>query len=211
LTGAAGALRRELPADFTDAAQEACARKGHFRSVDNIFGQEHPMDEIDIVPYNQGWPALYEAERARLLPVLDIYGLIEIAHIGSTAVPGLPAKPVIDIAITGVSLEAVREHGIEALDSLGYLFWAENPDPDDLFFVRGLPPRAIHRTHHLHITLPGSRFDERVQFRNRLRGDAGLAQRYANLKQELVARFSSDREAYTQAKTGFIAEALNRS
>jgi GrpB-like predicted nucleotidyltransferase (UPF0157 family) len=169
------------------------------------------MDEIEIAPYDQGWPALYNAERTRLLPVLDSFGLIEMAHVGSTAVPGLLAKPVIDIAITVVSLDAVREHGIEPLDSLGYLFWAENPDPDDLFFVRGLPPRAHRRTHHLHISLPGSRFEERVQFRNRLRGDAGLAQRYADLKQELAARHSSDREAYTRAKTEFIVEALSRS
>jgi GrpB-like predicted nucleotidyltransferase (UPF0157 family) len=169
------------------------------------------MDEIEIVPHDQGWPALYEAERARLLPVLDSYGLIDIAHIGSTAVPGLPAKPVIDIAITVVSLDAVRERGIAALGLLGYLFWAENPDLDDLFFVRGLPPRAEKRTHHLYITLPGPRFDERVRLRNRLRGDAGLAQRYADLKQELAARFPSDREAYTRAKTEFIVEVLDES
>jgi GrpB-like predicted nucleotidyltransferase (UPF0157 family) len=110
-----------------------------------------------------------------------------------------------------ISLDAVRERGIAALGLLGYLFWAENPDLDDLFFVRGLPPRAEKRTHHLHITLPGPRFDERVRFRNRLRGDAGLAQRYADLKQELAARFSSDREAYTRAKTEFIVEVLDES
>jgi GrpB-like predicted nucleotidyltransferase (UPF0157 family) len=70
------------------------------------------MDEIDIVPYDGRWPALYETERIRLLPVLQRYGLIEIAHIGSTAVPGLAAKPVIDVAITVESLDAVREHGV---------------------------------------------------------------------------------------------------
>jgi GrpB-like predicted nucleotidyltransferase (UPF0157 family) len=86
------------------------------------------MDEIDIVPYDGRWPALYEAEQIRLLPVLQRYGLIEIAHIGSTAVPGLAAKPVIDIAITVVSLDAVREHGVPEIEALGYLFWAENPD-----------------------------------------------------------------------------------
>ena len=97
------------------------------------YFKEAEMDEIEIVPYDERWPALYENERTRLLPVLDRYGLIEIAHIGSTAVPGLAAKPVIDIAISLVSLDQVREQGVPELEALGYLFWAENPDPDDLF------------------------------------------------------------------------------
>ena len=167
------------------------------------------MDEIEIVPYDERWPALYEDERMRLLPVLDRYGLIEIAHIGSTAVPGLAAKPVIDIAISLVSLDQVREQGVPELEALGYLFWAENPEPDDLFFVKGLPPYAERRSHHLHITLPGERFDERLRFRDRLRSDAAIVQRYAVLKQELATRFSSDREAYTRAKTEFILTVLH--
>jgi GrpB-like predicted nucleotidyltransferase (UPF0157 family) len=165
------------------------------------------MDEVEIVPYDARWPALYEAERMRLLPVLDRFGLIEMAHIGSTAVPGLAGKPVIDIAITVVSLDAVREHGVPQIEALGYLFWAENPDSEDLFLVKGLPPHTDRRTHHL-VTLPGACFNQRLRFRDRLRDDAGLAQRYAVLKQELAARFSSDREAYTRAKTAFIVAVL---
>jgi GrpB-like predicted nucleotidyltransferase (UPF0157 family) len=169
------------------------------------------MDEIEIVPYDACWPALYETERVRLLPVLDLFGLIDMAHIGSTAVPGLAAKPVIDIAATIVCLDAVRKRGVPALEALGHLFWADNPDPDELFFVKGLPPRAGRRTHHLHITLPGARFDERLRFRDRLRADQDLAQRYAILKQDLAARFISDREAYTRAKTDFIMAVLGHS
>ena len=167
------------------------------------------MDEIEIVPYDERWPALYENERTRLLPVLDRYGLIEIAHIGSTAVPGLAAKPVIDIAISLMSLDQVREQGVPELEALGYLFWAENPDPDDLFFVKSLPPHVERRSHHLHITLSGERFDQRLRFRDRLRPDAAIAQRYTVLKQELATRFSSDREAYTRAKTKFILTVLH--
>jgi GrpB-like predicted nucleotidyltransferase (UPF0157 family) len=126
-------------------------------------------------------------------------------------VPGLAAKPVIDIAITVASLDAVREHGVPEIEAMGYLFWAENPDPDDLFFVKGLPPHAERRSHHLHITLPGGRYDDRLRFRDRLRADAVIAQRYAVLKQELAARFSSDREAYTRAKTEFILTVLHGS
>jgi GrpB-like predicted nucleotidyltransferase (UPF0157 family) len=166
------------------------------------------MDEIEIVAYDPRWPELYEIENRRLIPVLDPLGLIEIAHIGSTAVPGLVAKPVIDIAATVALLDAVRERGIGALESLGYLFWAKNPDPEDLFFVQGLPPRAVRRTHHLHISEPGARFEVRLRFRDTLRADAGVAQRYAALKQILSARYASDREAYTEAKTAFIVAVL---
>ncbi len=167
------------------------------------------MDEIEITPYDARWPALYEAERARLLPILSRLGLIEIAHIGSTAVPGLAAKPVIDIAITVASLDVVREQGVPEIESLGYLFWAENPDPHDFFFVKGLSPHSPQRSHHLHITLPGPRFDDRVRFRDRLRSDPEIAQRYATLKKAVVARLSADREAYTLAKTEFILRVLH--
>lgn len=95
------------------------------------------MDEIDIVPYDGSWPALYEAERIRLLPVLHRYGLIEIAHIGSTAVPGLAAKPVIDIAITVVSLAAVREHGVPELRGGSFSSFTR-PDRPGLWIT--LPP-----------------------------------------------------------------------
>lgn len=77
--------------------------------------------------------------------------------------------------------------------------------------MKGLPPHAERRSHHLHITLPGGRYDDRLRFRDRLRADAVIAQRYAVLKQELAARFSSDREAYTRAKTEFILTVLHGS
>jgi GrpB-like predicted nucleotidyltransferase (UPF0157 family) len=168
------------------------------------------MDEIEIVPYDPDWPALYEAERGRLLPVLDGFGPVAIAHVGSTAVPGLAAKPVIDIAATVPALDDLRRRGIAALVALGYCFWAENPDPGELFFVRGLPPHGARRTHHLHITEPGERFARRLRFRDRLRADAEMAQRYAALKRNLAAHFAADREAYTEAKTDFITAALGQ-
>ena len=166
------------------------------------------MDEIEIVAYDPHWPALYEAERAVLLPALGQLGVIDIAHIGSTAVPGLAAKPVIDIAATVTSLNLARERGIEALEALGYLFWPNTPDADELFFVKGRPPRAPRRTHHLHIAEPGAAFEDPLRFRNILRADAAIAQRYAALKRELAGRYRHDREAYTKAKTAFVAAIL---
>ena len=73
------------------------------------------VDEIEIAPHDPGWPALYEAERAWLVPMLAPFGLIELAHVGSTAVPGLAAKPIIDIAARIASLAIARERAIVPL------------------------------------------------------------------------------------------------
>jgi GrpB-like predicted nucleotidyltransferase (UPF0157 family) len=169
------------------------------------------MDEIEIVPHYPGWPALYEAERAWLVPVLAPFGLIEIAHVGSTAVPGLAAKPIIDIAARIASLAIAREHAIVPLAEQGYRFWAANPDPDELFFAKGVPPHAPRRTHHLHVMERAEPFRELVRFRGRLRVDAETARRYAALKRDLAARYRTDREAYTKGKTEFVAAVLARA
>ena len=169
------------------------------------------MDEIEIVPHDPDWPALYEAERAWLVPMLAPFGLIEIAHVGSTAVPGLAAKPIIDIAARIASLAIARERAIVPLAEHGYRFWAANPDPDELFFAKGVPPHAPRRTHHLHVMEHAEPFRELVRFRDRLRADAETARRYEALKLDLAARHRTDREAYTKAKTEFVAAVLARA
>jgi GrpB-like predicted nucleotidyltransferase (UPF0157 family) len=169
------------------------------------------MDEIEIVPHDPDWPALYEAERAWLVPVLAPFGLIEIAHVGSTAVPGLAAKPIIDIAARITSLAVAREGTVVRLAERGYRFWAANPDPDELFFAKGVPPHAPRRTHHLHVTERAEPFRELLRFRDRLRADAETARRCEALKRDLAARYRTDREAYTKAKTEFVAAVLARA
>lgn len=135
--------------------------------------------------------------------------LIDLEHIGSTAIPGMPAKPVIDILATVTDLEAARARLVGPLEAAGYAFWTENPDADRLFFVKGLPPSAPHRTHHLHIMEPGPAALRHIAFRDHLRADPADARRYAALKTDLAARFADDREAYTEAKGGFIADILD--
>ncbi|HZT87139.1 MAG TPA: GrpB family protein [Stellaceae bacterium] len=168
------------------------------------------MDEIDIVAYDAGWPAAYEAERTAVQAALHAIEVVAIAHIGSTAVPGLAAKPVIDIAVTVRSVHAARERVVPALAAVGYQFWEDNPDPEHLFFVKGLPPRASRRTHHLHVVEPGPWFDDSVRFRDILRRDPTAARSYEALKRDLAQRHGSDREAYTEAKSTFVAVILSR-
>jgi GrpB-like predicted nucleotidyltransferase (UPF0157 family) len=168
------------------------------------------MDEIDIVAYDPGWPGAYEAERIVVLSALVGIDIVTIAHIGSTAVPGLAAKPIIDIAATVRSVTVARDRAVSVLEGLGYLLWADNPDPEHLFFVKGLPPRAPQRSHHLHLVEPGDWFDDSIRFRDILRGDPTAARSYEALKRDLAERHGADREAYTEAKSTFVAVVLSR-
>jgi len=99
---------------------------------------------------------------------------------------------------------------IAPLESLGYLYWAEKPRPDRMFFVKGMPPFGRKRSHHVHVRLPQDS-ERELGFRDYLRLHPTTAAQYAALKQELAARFPSDREAYTQAKTSFIEVVLQQA
>ena len=154
---------------------------------------------------------MFEAEAGRLRAVLPPGFILRMEHFGSTAVPGIAAKPVIDILIAVASLAKAREVAPPRLKTMGYAFWADNPKPDRLFFVKGLPPSAPRRTHHVHMTTPDGEMFQRLYFRDLLRADAGERDAYAALKHELALRHREDREAYTDAKAGYVNAALQRA
>lgn len=163
-------------------------------------------ERVMLVPYDPSWPIRFAAERERLLNLFP-ERLHDVEHIGSTAVPGLPAKPIIDI-MAGVASLAIADELIAPLLESGYVTSAEfNAALTDR---RWLMRHANgHRTHHLHLVVHGGRlWRERLAFRDALRGDPALAERYALLKAELAARHPDDREAYTGAKGDFIRRAL---
>lgn len=170
------------------------------------------MDEIALVKYDLVWPAKFVEEAACIRAALGDELVVAIEHFGSTAVPGLSAKPIVDLLVAVRSLPDARQRGIPALESLGYAYWAEDPAPDRMFFVKGLPPNGP-RTHHVHIVELGVSqdtrlgefsFADRLLFRDVLRADPEEAQRYERLKQQLAAQFPGDREAYTNGKTDYI-------
>ena len=167
------------------------------------------MDEIELVPSNPEWPQRFEEESARLRAIIPADLLIDLQHIGSTAVPGLAAKPIIDILATVTDLEAAKTRSIGPLEAAGYAFWTENPDTDRLFFVKGLPPSAPRRTHHLHIMEAGPGALKHIAFRDYLRDHPDEAARYAALKQDLARQYRTDREAYTAAKGAYIEGVLD--
>jgi GrpB-like predicted nucleotidyltransferase (UPF0157 family) len=161
-------------------------------------------EPVAIVPYDPAWPSRFEAERARLSA---LFPSLYIEHIGSTAVPGLPAKPVID-CMAAVPSMAVADQLVDLLCANGYTTSASYNQSlgDRRWLMRHSEGR---RTHHLHLVLPDSvHLTECLRFRDALRSDAELARRYAELKYSLARDFGTDREAYTAAKTTFVAAAL---
>jgi GrpB-like predicted nucleotidyltransferase (UPF0157 family) len=165
------------------------------------------LDEIEIVAYDPNWPRLFAEEAARLRRALAPLPLLAVEHVGSTAVAGLAAKPIIDIHITTPRLSAAP---IAPLERMGYSFWRDNPDKSAMFFVKGLPPAAIRRTHHVHITEPEGLAD-RLLFRDYLRAHPAEAARYERLKRRLAEDHRDDREAYTRAKGAFVRGCLDRA
>ncbi len=127
------------------------------------------MDEVQLSEYDPRWPAMYAAEVARLRAVVPTGLVGAIEHFGSTAIPGLVAKPIIDILVAVRSVAEARVVAVSPLETLGYAFWSDNPKRDRLFFVKGLPPAAPQRTHHVHMAEPGSEMWERLKFRDYLR------------------------------------------
>lgn len=171
------------------------------------LGHEYVMTgeaPIIVVPYDLSWPDQFEQERNELLKTIQEWIVGGIEHVGSTAIPGLAAKPVIDIAAGVESLEASRP-AIAILTDAGYCYSPYRPDVEHWF----CKPSPAFRTHHLHLVpFRSTLWDDRLAFRDYLRAHPSVAREYEQLKYELAAQYRLDREAYTDAKAPFIARVL---
>lgn len=166
-------------------------------------------DEVALVAHDPGWAQLFEAERGRLLALFP-QQLLGVEHVGSTAIDGMPAKPVIDV-LAGVASMDVADALTGALLASGYTTSAEFNSTliDRRWFMRWAAGR---RTHHLHVVVHHSdEWHRRLRFRDVLKADPVLAGRYASLKKTLALQYPADREAYTAAKTAFVLEVLGRA
>lgn len=166
-------------------------------------------DDVVLMPYDGQWPHLFAQEAARVRHLLgDLVTRVE--HIGSTAVPGLDAKPIIDLLVGVRSLHEGEQQAVPPLEAIGYSYWRDNPNQERMFLVKGLPPNGP-RTHHLHMVEPTSAEWERVLFRDYLRAHPDEAQQYAQLKHQLAAQFPYDREAYTDGKASYIVAVMAKA
>jgi GrpB-like predicted nucleotidyltransferase (UPF0157 family) len=163
-------------------------------------------EPIKIAAYDPEWPARFEEERSALADAIGDFATGGIHHVGSTAVPGLDAKPIIDVLVGVESLDASRPV-FDPLARLGYMYAPYLTDEMHWF----CKPHPSRRTHHLHLEpVRGQRYRDELGFRDRLKANPDLARRYAELKRSLARRFEHDRESYTQAKAAFIGEALSQ-
>jgi GrpB-like predicted nucleotidyltransferase (UPF0157 family) len=153
-------------------------------------------DRVELVDHDPSWANLYEQEAAKLSAIFD-GAAVGIEHVGSTSVPDLSAKPVVDILI-GVRELELSDEQIAALERLGYEYLGEYGLPGRLFF------RKEPRTHHIHVVEHGGEHWERqLLFRDALRSDAEERRRYDEFKRQLAAE-GHPREVYTELKTPFI-------
>jgi GrpB-like predicted nucleotidyltransferase (UPF0157 family) len=162
-------------------------------------------EPIRLVDYEPRWTLDFMHERDALQRVLQPWLAGPIEHIGSTAVPGLRAKPVIDIMAAVSGLEESKA-AVDAVQNLDYQYAPYRPDVMHWF----CKPRFSFRTHHLHLVPFGSElWVARLAFRDRLRDDREVAAEYSRLKHSLAATFEHDREAYTEGKSGFVARVVS--
>lgn len=165
-------------------------------------------EEVSLAAYDAAWVARFVAERARLHA--EFPQLLEIEHFGSTAVPGMPAKPIIDI-LAGVESMAIADALFEPILAFGYTTSrAFNAMlADRRWFMRSANGR---RTHHLHVVVfEGQAWTARIRFRDMLRSSTLLALQYAELKSALAVRYRHDREAYSEAKSAYVAAVVARA
>ena len=164
-------------------------------------------EAVAIVPYDSRWPSIFEQERLHLLSCLPLELVKRIEHFGSTAVPNISAKPIVDILVEVTSLDETKNRIAPILEAQGYDYfwrptWGDDTPPFYAWFIKrdsnGL------RTHHIHMVEPDFEHWERLLFRDYLIEQPDIAMEYSELKEKFSEAHHNNRVAYTDAKTNFI-------
>jgi GrpB-like predicted nucleotidyltransferase (UPF0157 family) len=174
------------------------------------------QEDVAIVPYDPRWPELFRREKEHLLACLPDDLIRRIEHFGSTAVPGLAAKPVVDILVEVTDLGATTARIVPLLEAQGYdYFWrpthGEDGAPFYAWFIKRDPGTGT-RTHHIHMVEQGfAEHWDRLLFRDYLIDHPPVAREYQGLKLRLASAYPNDRVAYTRGKTGFVARVTEQA
>ena len=157
---------------------------------------------VEIVEYRPEWAEIFEREREAILDKCSPW-VMEVHHVGSTSVPGLAAKPILDI-MPVVANPVDGENAVEPMTRLGYRYRGDNGLPGRFYFDKVVDGRTVMHCH----MYPQDHSDVRklVAFRDRLRTDRETASEYERLKRVLASKYRDDREAYTDGKGAFIIE-----
>jgi GrpB-like predicted nucleotidyltransferase (UPF0157 family) len=164
-------------------------------------------EQVHIVEYDPEWPKMFRAEKEHLRELFSEKIIGRIEHMGSTAIPGMPAKPIIDMLVEVFSFEDAKREIVPILEGKGYdYFWrpsfGNDRAPFYVWFIKWNQDRC--RTHHIHMVEPDFMHWQRLDFRDYLIKKPAVAEEYAELKRELAEKYKDDRISYTQAKTDFI-------
>ena len=169
-------------------------------------------EDVAVVPYDPRWPVLFKEEKAHLLSCLPKTLVKRIEHFGSTAVPGLAAKPIVDMLVEVTSLDETRQKIPFILEPKGYDYfwrpmWGDDTPPFYAFFIKR--NAGGNRTHHIHMVEAHFELWDRLLFRDYLIEHLHVAQDYSKLKRTLSKYHTNDRVAYSEAKTDFIVRITN--
>ncbi|MEK5132985.1 GrpB family protein [Bacillus sp. FSL W8-0645] len=163
-----------------------------------------PREEVFLVPWSAEWGKEFEREKKRIVEVIGQY-TVNVHHIGSTAVNGLSAKPIIDIAIE-IDCFLDGKQCVTALQELGYSYRGINVLPERHYFNKGEP-----RTHQIHMYQTGNRYLlEQLNFRDYLRRNELVRNEYEQLKLNLSSLNKKDKHKYAEGKTNFVQSILER-
>jgi GrpB-like predicted nucleotidyltransferase (UPF0157 family) len=204
VAGRQGLAAHELPAATRlGLARQAMAQMWPGFAVTE--GSERPRAPLVVVGYDPAWPQTYERWRQRIAAVLGRTA-IRIEHVGSTSVPGLVAKPIVDIQVSTADLGG-EPHYVPPLQTIGLVLRSR----DELHrYLR--PPAGQPRAVHVHVCAAGGQWErDHLLFRDYLRAHPAACLRYAEAKQANARRWSDDGWAYTEAKTGVILDILEQA
>ncbi len=169
------------------------------------------QEDVAVVPYDPQWPVLFREEKERLRSCLPLELIGRIVHFGSTAVPGLAAKPIVDMLVEVTSLEELKRRVVPILETNGYDYfwrptWGDDTPPWHAWFIRRNTGGI--RTHHIHMVERDFEHWDRLLFRDYLIKHRWAALEYQSLKMQLALAHPNDRVAYTKGKTEFIAKVM---
>ena len=183
-----------------------------FRVTANAYvrsGAKGCDDDVHLVDYDPSWPGLFTETARWIRDRLGLDPSLRVEHYGSTAIPGMPAKPVIDVLVEIPSFEEAGKLAVPLLNGTTWEYWWYWDRMHMIFIKR--KEFMGQRTHHIHMAPGGHELWRGLAFRDYLRSNPGEASRYAALKRELASKYRKDRESYTTAKGAFVREVTEKA
>jgi GrpB-like predicted nucleotidyltransferase (UPF0157 family) len=174
-------------------------------SISWYYPDNASADEVQLIPYDPSWPAMATAFIDSFYNEFGADSITKMEHYGSTSIPGMPAKPILDFLVEVSSLQEAITRIVRLTDTKNWEYWWYG---DHITLIKRDEKTRI-RTHHIHITSFNHKIWNNVVFRDRLRSNPGLANEYADLKYRLSEEFKIDREAYTRAKGDFVRKVMH--